>query len=182
MKTAVNKEKWLKALANLRVDRKKDNIAPHKPLLVLVLAELVFRFLAFWSVVAERRTQKPDISLPFYHLHSSGIWTPLDETGSPTTNRRRVAAARLDEDVLACLHDAGFRHQARRVLIATFFTSPGERAALYDLVGLSVPPDDIVKADASSTRKTANVVAKRGFVSRLFQPTTTLARSPATGS
>jgi len=33
-------EKWLKVAANLRVDR-KDNIAPYKPLLLLVVAELV---------------------------------------------------------------------------------------------------------------------------------------------
>ena len=56
-------ERWLKVAANLRVDR-KDNIAPHKPLLLLVVAglaeegkltqpvlpltgELTFRFLAF---------------------------------------------------------------------------------------------------------------------------------------
>ena len=38
--------------------------------------------------------------------------------------------------------------QLRRVLIARYFTDPGERAALYDLVGLPVPPDDVVKADA----------------------------------
>ncbi len=165
METKVNKEKWLKALANLRVDRKKNNIAPHKPLLLLVLAELaeqgkiadpilpltgelVFRFLAFWGVVAERRHQKPDISLPFYHLNSSGIWTPLDETGLPTTDRRRVFAARFDDEFLACLHDAEFRQQMRRILIAAYFTAPGERAALYDLVGLPTPPDDAVKADA----------------------------------
>ena len=33
-------EHWLKVVANLRVDRKNGNIAPHKPLLLLVLAEL----------------------------------------------------------------------------------------------------------------------------------------------
>src|SRR5438067_1106566 len=65
-------DKWLRAAANLRVDR-KDNIAPHKPLLLLVVAELaeqgklepilsltdefVFRFLVFWTVVATRRSQ-----------------------------------------------------------------------------------------------------------------------------
>jgi hypothetical protein len=33
-------EHWLRVVANLRVDRKNGNIAPHKPLLLLVLAEL----------------------------------------------------------------------------------------------------------------------------------------------
>jgi putative restriction endonuclease len=157
-------ERWLKIAANLRVDR-KHNIAPHKPLLLLVVAdlaeegtltstelpltgELVFRFLAFWTVVAERRSQRPDIRLPFYHMHSDGCWVPFDKEGKPAQERRRAVAARLDKSFLACLSDAGFRKQLRRVLIARYFTDPGERAALYSLVRLPVPPDDIVRADA----------------------------------
>ena len=157
-------EHWLRVVANLRVDRKHGNIAPHKPLLLLVLAELaeqgnlrepllwltgelVFRFLAFWTIVAERRSQRPEITLPFYHLHGDGCWEPLDETGKPTLERRRAVAARLDEGFLACLNDQRFRESMRRVLIARYFMDGGERAALYSLVGLPVPPDDIVKAD-----------------------------------
>lgn len=36
----------------------------------------------------------------------------------------------------------------RRILIAKYFVDAGERAGLYQLVGLSVPPDPIVKEDA----------------------------------
>ena len=157
-------QRWLKVAANLRVDR-KHTIAPHKPLLLLVVAdlaeegtltntklpltgELVFRFLAFWTVVAERRPQRPDIHLPFYHIRSDGCWLPLDEAGNPTLERRLAVAAQLDESFFACLHDAGFRKQLRRVLIARYFNDPGERAALYGLVRLPLPPDDVVKADA----------------------------------
>ncbi len=157
-------EHWLRVVANLRVDRKNGNIAPHKPLLLLVLAELaeqgnlrepllwltgelVFRFLAFWTIVAERRSQRPEITLPFYHLHSDGCWEPLDENGKPTFERRRAVAAQLDEGFLACLNDQRFRESMRRVLVARYFIDGGERAALYSLVGLPVPPDEIVKAD-----------------------------------
>ncbi len=156
-------EKWLRVLANLRVDR-KDNIAPHKPLLLLVVAELaeqkklapmfpltgelVFRFLAFWTVVAERRSQKPDVRLPFYHLGGDLIWNPLDEESKPTTDRRRVFAAQIEPEFFECIHKVEFREQMRRILIAKYFIDPSERAALYDLVGLPIPPDEIVKADA----------------------------------
>ena len=157
-------EKWLKAVSNLRVDR-KETIAPHKPLLLLVLAELaeggklsstflpltgelVFRFLAYWTVVAERRTQRPDIHLPFYHMRSDGCWTPLDADGQPTLERRRAVAAELDETFLACLNDQDFRTQMRRILIAKYFPDYAERAALYQLVGLPLPPDAIVREDA----------------------------------
>lgn len=157
-------ETWLKVVSNLRVDR-KGTIAPHKPLLLLVLAELaeqgklastflrltgelVFRFLAYWTVVAERRPQRPDVHLPFYHMRSDGCWTPLDVNGQPTLERRRALAAILDETFFACLNDPDFRREMRRILIAKYFTDFAERAALYQLVGLPVPPDAIVKEDA----------------------------------
>jgi putative restriction endonuclease len=164
MPTAISCEKWLKVVSNLRVDR-KGSIAPHKPLLLLVLAELaeqgkltdrilpltgelVFRFLAYGSVVAERRSQHLDIHLPLFHMRSDGCWTPLNENGQPTLERRLVVAAQLDETFLACLNDPDFRNQMRRILIAKYFIDAGERAALYQLVGLSIPPDSIVKKDA----------------------------------
>jgi putative restriction endonuclease len=157
-------EKWLKVISNLRVDR-KGSIAPHKPLLLLVLAELaeqgklsakilpltgelVFRFLAYWTVVVERRPQRPDIHLPFYHMRSDGCWKPLDESGQPTLERRRAIAAEMDDAFLACLNNAEFRLQMRRIIIAKYFTDYTERAGLYQLVGLPVPPDTIVKEDA----------------------------------
>ena len=164
MSAAVPYEKWLKVVSNLRVDR-KGSIAPHKPLLLLVLAELaeqgkltdeilpltgelVFRFLAYGTVVAERRSQRLDIHLPFFYMRSDGCWTLLDENGQPTLERRHAVAAQLDETFLACLNDSDFRNQMRRILIARYFIDADERAALYQLVGLSVPPDPIVKEDA----------------------------------
>ena len=157
-------EKWLGVLGNLRVDRKKT-IAPHKPLLLLVVAELaeqgaltettlpltgelVFRFLAFATIVAERRPQRPDIRLPFYHLKSEGCWTPLDEDGRPATDRTRAVAARINDEFFACLYDQSFRLLMRRSLIARYFVDPRERTALYELVGIQVPPDDVVREDA----------------------------------
>jgi putative restriction endonuclease len=110
--------------------------------------ELVFRFLAYWTVVAERRPQRPDIHLPFYHMRSDGCWIPLDADGQPTLERRRAVAADLDETFLACLNEADFRKQMRRVLIAKYFVDFAERTALYQLVGLHVPPDAIVREDA----------------------------------
>jgi len=164
MSASNRQERWLKIVSNLRVDR-KDNIAPHKPLLLLVITdlaeegsltspqlpltgELVYRFLTFWTVVAQRRSQRPDIRLPFYHMQSDGCWVPFDEEGKPAQERRRMVGARLDKDFFACLSDGGFRKHLRRILIARYFTDPHERAALYGLVRLPVPPDDVVKADA----------------------------------
>jgi hypothetical protein len=68
---------WLTKFSKLRVDRARGDPAPHKPLLLLVLCDLVekenlrnavlplspelaFRFYTYWSIVAERRPQRPD--------------------------------------------------------------------------------------------------------------------------
>ena len=87
---AKDQEYWLHKLATLRIDRARGNPAPHKPLLLLVILEmaekgeipsrevalspnLAFRFSVFWSVVAKRRRQAPEVRLPFHHLGSSVI-------------------------------------------------------------------------------------------------------------
>ena len=64
-------EQWLGKLARLKVDKARGDPAPHKPLLLLafgdILAltpELAFRFCTYWSIVAHRRTQAPDVRYP----------------------------------------------------------------------------------------------------------------------
>src|SRR5260221_12690846 len=98
-------DEWLGKFANLRFDRASGDPAPHKPLLLLVVLELAeparfpnevlpltpelaFRFCTYWSVVASRRKQIPDISFPFYHLQSDGFWTPIVAHHHPHHARR----------------------------------------------------------------------------------------------
>ena len=76
-------EFWLDKLSKLRVDRASKNPAPHKPLLLLAVldqiengeintpvirltAELAFRFLGYWEVVASRGRSVGRIELPFF--------------------------------------------------------------------------------------------------------------------
>ena len=68
--------------------------------------------------------------------------------------------AQVDVSFLLCLNDPDFRTLARRTLIAKYF-EPHERAELYELVGLEVPPDDIVAADATRFLHTEESQAKR---------------------
>jgi putative restriction endonuclease len=158
-------EEWLAKLAKLKVDRAQGDPAPHKPLLLLVILqlaedgqlsselvpltpELAFRFCTYWSVVARRRKQRPDIRYPFYHLKSDGFWSPLTEKGELARDRLEARSARLPSDFIALACDAAWRQQARRILIAKYFPA-GERAGLYTLTGLPVPPDEQVAADAA---------------------------------
>lgn len=186
-------EQLLQKLANLRVDRAKGNPAPHKPLLLLVLAdlaergelpailpltpELAFRFFTYWSVVAARRGQRPDVRLPFHHLKSDGFWSPLTGEGEPSPDRKLTQLAALTSDFRAFLADPIWREKARRLLIAKYF-EPQERIALYAMLGLPVPSGDEMKDDAKLGSEAAkargrearfriNIVAAYGYTCAL---------------
>lgn len=86
--------------------RAKGGPAPHKPLLLLLVLklaekgelaetlpltpELAFRFATFYSVVVHRRSQRPDVRMPFYHLRSEGFWRSLDERGQAAGRYRQA--------------------------------------------------------------------------------------------
>jgi putative restriction endonuclease len=159
-----SREEWLGRLARLKVDRAKGDPAPHKPLLLLVILEvaeqgglssellpltpeLAFRFCTYWSIVARRRKQRPDVRFPFYHLKSDGVWLPLTAEGKPAEDRRQARSAQMPVDFVACACDPLFRENARRVLIAKYFPA-AERANLYALVGLPVPSKEQIARDA----------------------------------
>jgi putative restriction endonuclease len=76
------------------------------------------------------------------------VWQPLEADGRPAEGRKRAVLAQLDVTFLLCLKSPEFRTLARRTLIAKYFEA-NERAELYSLVGLEVPPEDIVAADAT---------------------------------
>src|SRR5436190_498659 len=132
------RERWLAKLAKLRVDWAKGDPAPHKPLLLLVIIELAergvlpekvlpltpelaFRFCSYWHVVAYRRTQAPDVRFPFYYLQSDRCWKATGEDGKPAPDRRLARLAELNPDLEACLKEADFRDEARRILICNYF-------------------------------------------------------------
>jgi putative restriction endonuclease len=146
---------WLSKIANLRLDRARGDPAPHKPLLLLAILdlaeqgdlpadvlplspELAFRFLAYWTVVAARRTARPDVRLPFHHLQSDSLWMSCDETGRPSPDRRLTRYARLSPSFSDFARDPTCRDRARRVLITQYF-QPSERIALGEMLGISVP-------------------------------------------
>ena len=154
------RERWLAKLAKLRVDWAKGNPAPHKPLLLLVIIELAergvlpgkvlpltpelaFQFCSYWHVVAYRRTQAPDVRFPFYHLQSDGCWKATGEDGKPAPDRRLARFAELDPDFEACLKNAEFRDEARRILICKYFPKD-EWPGLCTILGVPVPNEDQV--------------------------------------
>jgi putative restriction endonuclease len=173
-------EQWLKKLTKLRVDRSRGNIAPHKPLLLLVILELAergelpasflplspelaFRFFGFYSVAAKRRKQKPDIRLPFHYLQSDGFWTALTDSGKRSENYRLTRLVEMTSDFVVCTADPSWRDKARRILIGTYFP-PKEQLALFELFGMPVPSQAQLKQELDAAERVDAV--KRGREAR----------------
>lgn len=145
----------------MRVDRSKG-VAPHKPLLLLVILDmaksgllngdeikltpdLAFRFSVYWSIVAHRRPQPPDVRLPFHHLRSSKLWTTHKHDGTDSPHRDSTFSIRLSDDLIEALQSEDFRQAAGYTLISNYFEN-NEQVALYELAGLS-PPLDVTSID-----------------------------------
>lgn len=158
-----SQSRWLATLGKLRVNR-SQGLAPHKPLLLLVVLEMIengdlqspilkltpelaFRFSQFGSIVAHRRTQRMDIRLPFYHLSSDGVWSALTKDGTASFDPKATKFVQISDTFYALAQSAGFRSMARAVLIRSYFDS-AEQVALASLVNLSI-------ADLADTNSTA---------------------------
>jgi putative restriction endonuclease len=165
---------WLAKLASLKVDRARGDPAPHKPLLLLAVmdmidsgrqtspvvplsAELTYQFLTYWRIVAPRRKTPPDIRLPFHHLSGDRVWEPLNAQQQPSVDRKLTRFARIADSALPAFFDPGLRMQARRVLITHYF-QPDEQVALAEILGI---PESELGAAASSIATTERAFAVR---------------------
>ncbi len=173
-----NSNDWLERLSHLRVDRVRGP-APHKPLLLLVVLdlaqngllssplaltpEIASRFLSYWTIVAHRRRQRPDVRLPFFHLSGDKLWTAFDSEDRPTDNREKARFVQISPDFLQFLRDPDTRERARRILIANYFM-PSEQIALSEAVGLPVPSG--VELEENAAYKTASEARQAGREAR----------------
>ena len=138
-------QKYVQKMKRLRVDR-AHGVAPHKPLLLLTVIELIERgqiqknkiplspdlaetFMRYWSKVTDRR---PNIALPFFHLKSDGFWhlhpnagyekalSVTDRITAVSRLREVIAYASLDDDFFVLLTDTGDREIIRQTLIHVY--------------------------------------------------------------
>ena len=161
----MNSTHWLGKLANLNVARTEARgIAPHKPLMLLTVIDLiesgdipdgwvrydvrlVSRFRDYWELVQDRQRNSPDITMPFNALGSDRdlIWKTFTADGQPSKSKLTTRLCHLDSDLFACLLDASFRRQARKTLVSIYFT-PREQVMLCARLGLTVPNTAVVAA------------------------------------
>jgi putative restriction endonuclease len=117
---------------------------------VTLSPDIAFRFSVFWSVVAPRRKQRPDVRLPFHYLSSSGIWAPLTAQGELSPDKKLTKSISIDQSFFECLSNEGFRDKARRVLIETEpYFLPEEKVALYSMLKLKPSASEIREDEAT---------------------------------
>ena len=171
------RESWLQRLAKLKVDKARGNPAPHKPLLILVLCDLVeigaletsrllltgeiaFRFANYWTVVAARRKQGPDLRLPFFHLKGDGFLKPFDKFGNPASDKKANVEVEIHSEFFECLHDDEFRRHARLLIITNYF-GQAEQFALSALVQVHLPDAECVRDEVSEYATSVAVLTGR---------------------
>jgi putative restriction endonuclease len=159
---------WLERLYSLRRDKRGSHERPHKPVLLLSIADLLDRqvisenrvplsdelvrtFRRYFELVRQKDDQ-PTIQNPFFHLSGDGFWhlvsapgeTAIYKTGatsgapSAAELRRRVAYGKFDDAFWLLLRDPASRHQLREALVARYF--PERREQIAAAVATPVAP------------------------------------------
>ncbi len=154
-------ETWLSRLGRLNVAPDRGDgrgCAPHKPLLLLAMmqmvadghlstprlelsADLVFRFQNFWPIVEPRRGNKGDATMPFHALgpQRDGIWAAtLASDDRPSTSRDTTKCVIIDPELWSLLQAQDFRRRAATCLISTYFPAQ-EQVALFLACDLPFP-------------------------------------------
>jgi putative restriction endonuclease len=158
-----NLDYYFQRFANLRIDRSHGRPAPHKPILLLSIIELIERhviytneieltpeivstFLNYWNALYP--DQRGIVALPFFHLMSDGFWHLLPNEGyeksfklirqikSSYQIRDMVKYAYFDNELFELLSDDKKRTMFRRVIINNYFDSK-EKKRLLQAINLS---------------------------------------------
>lgn len=136
---------WLTRLKKVRVAPTKFGKAPHKPVLIISLiellekgliaenkffvsAELVAEFKENWSLLVDS-SNTCDFSLPFFHLQTDGFWEVILKSGKQLAFHiksifsliEEVDFARLDSELFLLLTQAETRKQILKVLLEFWF-------------------------------------------------------------
>lgn len=138
---------YLNKISRLRVNRNFGKPAPHKPLLLLAVIDLIEQgsifenkiepspplveaFLKYWNLLS---LEKPRIFLPFYHLQSDKFWhlqTKNEQAIYPFTSMTQLASvvafAKLDEDLFALLYSSETRETIRHKILEVYFYEQAE--------------------------------------------------------
>lgn len=143
---------YLNKIQKLRIDRASGKPAPHKPLLLLTVIDLIEQgaiqknrivpspqlvesFLKYWNLLSNESAR---VYLPFFHLRSSRFWhlypkleqenllATIHQFKSMSQLASVVSHASLDEDLFVLLLKPDTREVIRQAIIETYFPEQTE--------------------------------------------------------
>lgn len=171
---------YLQLFTKLRRDRKNGG-APHKPILLLavmelirkgellnnrvkITPELVMEFKSIWSRLVVTQ-HSPNFALPFYHMKTEGFWYLITNIGLyiPLTSsnsikslsalKEAVAYAELDKELFLLMQDPISRAVLEETLLETYFPESKNRFYSKDEDLFSDIEQQIVSEDATVYRE-----------------------------
>jgi len=132
---------------HLSTNKSGDKVAPHKPLLLLSIIDLVESGIITSPIIklsdalveAFKRNArlfasnvehfKPNIGMPFFYMRSEPFWQliPKVDGVAPVANtiaslRKHYIHARIDDELFRLLQDPATAQSLRRALIETYLT------------------------------------------------------------
>lgn len=144
---------YVDLFSRLKVNKIGGQVAPHKPILLLAILDLVecemimlpqielrealiAAFKWNWVHLVQKDIRfKPVISTPFYHMCGEPFWrlVPKDPSYAPnttniTTLREHYEYAEIDSELFILMLDADARLRLRKVLIETYLTDHNSTA------------------------------------------------------
>lgn len=132
---------------NLVVNRHNGQVAPHKPLLLISLIDLITDGSITSPIIElsdalvddfERNANiyvsgtehfKPNLGMPFFYMRSEPFWKLMSRVDgvTPVVNtisslRRHYSHAKIDDELFQLLQDSAAAQSLRQVLIETYLT------------------------------------------------------------
>jgi len=179
---------YLKKLTALKVDRSKGAPAPHKPILVLSILQLIAAgqisenkiyitpalvacFKDIWHALVQNPRFSSNFALPFYHLKSEGWWhlqtfpgkeillTSSNSIRSFSHLKEAVAYASLNNDLYELLQDAANRTQLMQALLQHYFGQILDGILNATGYGITEKFEEQILHDESSVYKTRTAIA-----------------------
>lgn len=140
-------QKYINQLKKIRVDKSNSGIAPHKPILLLsivqlirkkeietnriyITTELVAQFKTNWSLLVDTKGRISNFSLPFFHLRTSSFWklfylqpyaVSIKSISTINVLKNFVAFAEIDMDLFLLLNDSLTNFFIEDILLDTYF-------------------------------------------------------------
>jgi len=134
--------------SHLSTNKVGDKVAPHKPLLLLSVIDLIEKGIINSPIIElsdalvdafERNANiyvsgiehfKPNIGMPFFYMRSEPFWKliPKDDDVTPVANtipslRKYYAHARIEDELFQLLQDSAAAQSLQSTLIETYFSS-----------------------------------------------------------